>query len=202
MRRADVAAIVLAAGRALRFGAGPGDSKVLAPFDGTPMVRRVAETALASMAGPVLVVTGHAGAAVATALEGLAVRLVANPDWASGMASSLAIGLRLLPTDAAGTLVLLADMPLVRAATLDRLIEAFEDGADAVVPHHRGQPGNPVLIGRSLFGDLALARGDEGARKLLARGDRRVIVVDVDDPGVTIDVDTRDALDALADAPD
>ena len=193
----DVAAIVLAAGHASRFGGGAGDSKVVAALDGEPMVRRVVRTALGSRASPVVVVTGNAAEEVARALDGVAVTLVENPDWASGMAGSLAAGLAALGPSAAGALVLLADMPLVRAATLDRLIDAFDGEVDAVVPHHEGKPGNPVLVGRAMFADLAASSGDAGARKLLARGDRRVSVVEVDDPGITIDVDTREALAAL-----
>ena len=194
---AEIAVIVLAAGRASRFGAELGDSKVLADIDGEPMVRRVVVTALASQAAPVLVVTGNAEKRVVAALAGLSVVLVPNPNWASGMAGSLAAGLGAVPSSAAGALICLADMPFVRAATLDHLIETFDDAAEAVVPVHDGTQGNPVLIGRALFTELAAGHGDEGARKLLARGDRRVILCSVDDPGVAIDVDTREALASL-----
>ena len=70
--------------------------------------------------------------------------------------------------------------------------------ADAVVPVHEGRRGNPVLISRTLFPALHRLTGDEGARRILADGARRVLACPVDDPGVLVDVDTREALNALA----
>ena len=199
MRR--VAALVMAAGRGTRFGAGPDDSKVLALLEGRPLVRGVAEIALASRAATVLVVAGQAAARVEAALAGLTVHLVHNADYASGMAGSVKVGVAALPADIDGVLVLLGDMPRVAVATLEALIAAFEDAPappDAVVPIHEGQRGNPVLLGRALFGEVTTLEGDAGARKLLAG--RVVVECEVRDPGVLVDVDTRDALDAVASA--
>ncbi len=186
-----VAAIVLAAGTASRFRAVDPSiaTKLVASIDGVPMVRRVVEAALASRARPVVVVTGHAGAEVREALEGLSAGFVANPDYATGMASSLAAGLSALPTGVDGALVLLGDMPGVTAPLLDRLIEAHraDPDRDAVVPMHAGRRGNPVLLGRVLFGAAMELHGDEGARRLLVRA--QVLEVDVTDRAVLVDVD-------------
>lgn len=193
----EIGAVVLAAGRASRFGAGADDSKVLARLDGKPLVRHVAEAALASRARPVVVVIGHAGAGVRAALDGLNATIVDNPHAASGMAGSLKAGVAALPADCAGALILLADMPRVRARTLDALIAAYAAGdrrPDAVAPVFAGRRGNPVLLGRAMFGAVAGLEGDVGARALLAEADVREI--EVDDPGVSIDIDTRAALRA------
>lgn len=197
---AEIAAIVLAAGRATRFGSGPGDSKVFSDWNGAPLVRHVVTTALASKARPTIVVTGHAAARMEAALDGLAVTLVDNPDYATGMASSLKAGLDVVPSTAGGALILLADMPLITRITLDRLVDAFalEDGSpDAVVPVHAGRRGNPVLIGRALFAAVASLDGDEGARKLLKQAGRRIVECAVEDQGIAIDVDTPETLRAL-----
>jgi len=186
-----VAAIVLAAGTASRFRAVDPSvaTKLVASIDGVPMVRRAVEAALASRARPVVVVTGHAGPDVRAALEGLSAGFVANPDYATGMASSLAAGLSALPNEVDGALVLLGDMPGVTAPLLDRLIEAHsaDPDRDAVVPMHAGRRGNPVLLGRVLFGAAMELHGDEGARRLLVRA--QVLEVDVTDRAVLVDVD-------------
>ena len=115
-----IAALALAAGRSSRFAAagGQGATKLAAPIAGKPLARYAAEAALASSARPVIVVTGHAQEAVATALQGLPLEFVHNPDFASGLASSLRTGLAALPPDVAGAIVLLADMPAVTPALL------------------------------------------------------------------------------------
>ncbi len=199
-RAGPVAAIVLAAGRASRFGAGPSDSKVLAVLDGRPLIAHVLASVAGSRVAQCVVVTGHAGDAVAKALGGFTVTRVHNPDHASGLAHSLRAGIAALPPTVAGVIVLLADMPLVTLTTLDALIDAFDTApldTEAVVPVHDGCPGNPVLLGRALFAAVADLRGDEGARRLLAAPGRRVVPCAVDDPGIATDIDTRAALQAL-----
>jgi molybdenum cofactor cytidylyltransferase len=191
----NVAAVVLAAGRSSRFHAAGGveKTKLIATLDGKPVVRHVVEAALASRARPVIVVVGHARGAVEAALAGLPATIVFNPDYATGLASSLRTGLTAAPTDAAGALMLLGDMPRVEAALIEALIDAFEarPNAPAVAPVHGGRRGNPVLLSRTLFDRAGLLEGDEGARRLLAtlpRGD--IIEIVESSSGVAFDVDT------------
>ncbi len=198
----EVAAIVLAAGRASRFTDGPStdgiDSKVVALLQGRPLVTHVAANAIASPTRPVIAVTGRGATQVAAALAGLDVALVHNSAYAEGMAGSIATGLAAVPATADAVLILLADMPRVAPATLAALIEAFaHERPDAVVPTYEGQRGNPVLIARALFPALLALRGDVGARRILADETCRVVPCPVDDPGILVDVDTREALAAL-----
>lgn len=157
-------------------------------------------SALASRAVSVTVVSGHARDKVEAALSGLEVEIVRNADFATGMASSLKAGVATLPAAVDGVLVMLADMPFVEERTLDRLIARFENqpvAIDAVVPVYEGRRGNPVLIGRRLFGSIKGLGGDEGARTLLLQPGLAVHFFEVNDPGVTIDVDTLPELEAF-----
>ncbi len=196
----EVAAIVLAAGRGTRFADDEGEGgKICARLEGRPLVVHVTATATVSRAAPIIVVTGRDAVRAEAALEGLDVVLVHNPRFAEGMAGSVAAGLGAVPDMADAVLVLLADMPRVMPATLDALIAAFDrERPDAVVPLHGGRRGNPVLIARALFPALLRLTGDEGARRILADDSCRVLGCPVDDPGVLVDVDTREALNALA----
>jgi molybdenum cofactor cytidylyltransferase len=192
---ADVAAIVLAAGRASRYRAagGPEPTKLIADYRGEPLARWAARAALASRARPVVVVTGHAQAEVEAALAGLDLRFAHNPDYAEGLATSLRAGVAALPADSVGALILLGDMPEASAATADALIAAFEamPGALAAVAVYQGRRGNPVLLGSGLFGEVARLSGDEGARGLLlGLPPERIASVEVTEAGVRKDVDT------------
>lgn len=197
---APLASIILAAGSSTRFrGTDPqAATKAVALLDGAPLVRHVAQAALAAGLGPVIVVTGFGAQDVARALDGLPVTLAHNADFASGLASSLRCGVGVAPAECAGAFVLLADMPRVSAALLGALAQAFRaaPGAQAAVPVHAGAWGNPALIGRAVFADVMNLEGDEGARRLL-RGRSGVVEVHVEDEGVALDVDTPEALAAL-----
>src|SRR6476646_10290031 len=107
-----VGAVILAAGASSRFraGGGPDPTKLVAKLDGKPIVRRVAEAALAAKARPIVVVTGYARDSVGAAVAGLAVGVAFNPQFASGLASSLSVGLSAMPRDVVGVIVLLGDM--------------------------------------------------------------------------------------------
>lgn len=191
-----VAAIVLAAGRSTRMG---GENKLLAPLGGRPIVRIVAEAALASSAAAVFAVTGHQREQVETALAGLGVTLVHNPDFARGLSTSLRAGLAALPPEIRGALILLADMPHVDARLIDALIGAFRSsGEDAViVPTIGGRRGNPVLWGRSHFTALQQVTGDVGGRDVLRKLGGRVREFAVPPGPAFLDVDTPDQLKAV-----
>jgi molybdenum cofactor cytidylyltransferase len=194
----NIAAVILAAGRSTRMGT----NKLLAEVRGIPMVGIAAEAALASRARPVLVVTGHQADAVRDAVAGLDVTLVANPDYADGLSTSLKAGIRALPRHCEGALVLLGDMPRITGAHLDALTAVFEpeDGAAIVVPTHNGQRGNPVLWPVEFFAEMLDLEGDAGARKLIARHADRVREVDLGTDAIFLDVDTPEALARVREA--
>jgi molybdenum cofactor cytidylyltransferase len=192
----QVAAVVLAAGRSTRMG---GPNKLLAEIAGKPLVRIAAEGALASRAKPVIVVTGHQRERVEAALAGLPLKLVHNPDFADGLATSVRVGIATVPSGADGALICLGDMPQVDAALINRLIDAFdpEQGALGVVPSINGKRGNPVLWSRRFFPDLMAIEGDVGARRLIGRYGEAVIEVPVTGKAAFTDVDTEEALAGL-----
>ena len=189
-----VAAIVLAAGRSSRMG---GPNKLLEHLRGKPLVRIVTEQAIASKASPVLVVTGHMAKDVEAALRGLNVKFVANPQFASGLASSVKAGVAALPADTDGAVICLGDMPQVDAGLIDRLIDAFapDKGALIAVPVSEGRRGNPVLWSRRFFDELMTLEGDVGARHLIARHAEVVTEVPADGQSAFLDIDTPEALE-------
>jgi molybdenum cofactor cytidylyltransferase len=186
---------VLAAGQSSRFRAagGSGPTKLVERLDDKPLVRMAAEAALASRARPVIVVTGHARTSVEAALGGLDVETAYNPEFSSGLASSLRVGLSAMPSDVVGALVLLGDMPWIDARLIDGMIDAFlaTEAALAAAPLRAGRRGNPVLLGRGLFDAAARLKRDEGARRLIAAlGAGELIEVEASDAGVVVDIDT------------
>jgi molybdenum cofactor cytidylyltransferase len=190
-----IGAIVLAAGRSLRFRAAGGlaTTKLVEKLGGRQIVRMAAEAALGSSARPVIVVTGHARISVEAALAGLDVETAYNPEFASGLASSLKAGLSAMPHDVAGALVLLGDMPWIEARLIDALIAGFLASATALAaaPINEGQRGNPVLLGRGLFEAAMRLEGDAGARPLIdALKPGELVEIDAPGAGATVDIDT------------
>lgn len=190
-----VYAVLLAAGRGERMG---GRNKLLADFAGKPLVRHALDALAASRVRATVAVVGHEREKMAAALHGSPARIVENPDYATGLASSLKAGVNALPPDAAGALVALADMPGVRAQDIDRLLDTFAQaqGNAIVRATHGGKRGNPLILPRALFGALATLAGDVGARHLVETSEIEVIDVEIGE-GASLDVDTPAALAAV-----
>lgn len=190
-RPAVVAGLLLAAGRSSRMGTA---NKLLAEFDGVPLVRRSAETLLASGLERVVVVTGHQSERVRSALAGLDVEFIDNPLFASGLSSSIKAGLAALGETADGALVALADMPAIEAQALRRMADVFRADRQAVVrATHGGVRGNPVILPRTLFADAMKLEGDVGARHLIEGGSVPVQDVEIGQ-AASLDVDTPEAM--------
>ncbi|WP_027136148.1 NTP transferase domain-containing protein [Geminicoccus roseus] len=195
MRAPRIAALVLAAGRSSRMGP---DNKLLIPLSGKPLVRHVVDAALESSCEQVVVVTGHMQAEVTAVLAGVPVVSVHNPDFASGLASSLKAGLAAVPKDADGVIVLLGDMPKVDRRLIDRMIAAFSpaDGRSIVVPVVNGKRGNPVLWAAPFIETMRQLEGDVGAKALLGQNEDQLVEIAVDHDGPLLDLDTPQALQA------
>ncbi len=186
----SVAAIVLAAGKASRMGF----NKLTADLRGKPVLAHVVDAVAAAGLAPPVVVIGHDRRAVQAALAGRDVRFVFAADHAQGLSRSLRAGIAAVACEAQAALILLGDMPFVPPAMLRRM--AAEASEDAIlVPRRGGQPGNPVLWGRTWFPRLVTLGGDVGAKSLIAELSASVRFIDWEDDGVRLDVDTPDALD-------
>ncbi|WP_431052760.1 nucleotidyltransferase family protein [Roseateles sp. L2-2] len=200
MNQRRPAVVVLAAGRGQRFR-GEGHKLEQVVNGDTVLALTLRQTMASGL--PMLVVTS-------TALAPLVRRHVASRDMLVlpdqdrlgrpaplGMGHSIAAGVA-ATGDAPGWLILPADMPMVRSSTLAAVAQAIEHDPIAYA-QHRGRRGHPVGFNAELFSELASLQGDEGARRLLARYPAQA--VEVDDPGVLIDVDTVEDLERLAHDP-
>ena len=187
-----VAAIILAAGQGIRFGAEP---KLLARLNGKSLVQHVAEAAVSSSARPVIAVTGHQANEVEGLLAGLTIQFIRNASFADGLSTSLRAGFAALPPESQAIVVLLGDMPLITADLIERLVIAWEERGRpaALVPTVDGRRGNPVVLSRELEGLVSELTGDVCAGQILSRHSG-VLVLPIDCGAILLDVDTSDVL--------
>ena len=180
-----IGGVVLAAGASTRAGT----IKALVPIDEETFVARAIRALREGGCDEVVVVVGPPHAERVAAAIGDAAR-VDNPRPERGMLSSLKLG---LSDDWDAAIVSLVDHPRVSPSTVRVLIEAWRRGdAEVLRPRHEGESGHPILIARTVFAALRLADDAAGARPVLAS--RRRDDVDVDDPFIHEDLDTKDAI--------
>lgn len=192
--RSTVAGVVLAAGRGSRFGGEV--PKPLARVGARSMLAHAVGAAAAGGLRPVVVVVGYRGDEVAAAAGPMA-RVVENPAWEEGMATSLRAALgSLLPDEAVtAAAVILADQPRIGPEAVRRVMDAHREGADLAVATYAGVRGHPVVIGRQHWSEAMALSGDVGARSLLAG--HAVVEVPCDGTGDAADVDTPEDLEGL-----
>ena len=185
-----IAIVILAAGNSSRLGR----PKQLLLWKGVPLLRRVAEAALESGLGPVLVVTGAYEMAIALSVAGLQVDLIPNPDWSEGMASGIRCGIEkvqsLLPV-VDGAILTPIDQPLISASFFGSLAaQQLAGGKGIVASGYADTKGTPVLFNRKYFPHLQQLTGQHGAKKLLRIFGRDVDAVPF--AGGEWDVDTEE----------
>ncbi|ELY2858458.1 NTP transferase domain-containing protein [Cronobacter sakazakii] len=176
MPEAQPVIIILAAGKGERFRAGGGTThKLEALLAGKPVLQHVLAAAQAS---------------------GLPWHLVRPQGGTRGMGESIALGVKATP-DAAGWLILPGDLPLITAASLQRVAQALNE-KPVVVPHYQQRHGHPVGFRREYFDSLARLTGDEGAKAVVqaARARADVFSLTLNDPGIVQDIDVPEDLAA------
>jgi molybdenum cofactor cytidylyltransferase len=154
-------------------------------------VGRAVDAALGSLARPVVVVLGANAEAVAAELAGRPVILAHNPDWASGMASSIRTGIAAVLGAAPGIDAILltpCDQPALSAAVITELAELHRASGRVAAARYGGRNGAPAVFGRGHFSTLSALSGDEGARRLLNASAEAVVAVDL--PQFAEDIDT------------
>ncbi|NPV70397.1 MAG: nucleotidyltransferase family protein [Firmicutes bacterium] len=193
-------AVVLAAGSSKRMVR----PKLLLPYGDSTLLQRAVGAALEAGLGRTIVVLGHA----ASQARHLIMRswpgrddleIVFNPDYHSGMSTSLRAGLAAAAGRAKVVVFCLGDQPLVTGAIIRRLAEAYLGTTPLpliVAPRCAGQRGNPVLIDERLFPELLKLTGDVGAREVVEAHLGEAVLVD-SGPEVLVDMDTPEDLAQL-----
>ena len=190
---APTAALLLAAGLSSRMG----QPKPLLPWGPTPLVVWQVEQLQQAGVDCVVVVTGHAGEAVAAALAGSGAIIAHNADYAAGRAGSVRVGAAALPDDLAVVALLNVDQPRPAAVTRALLAAHHQGAALITTPLHAGRHGHPVLFAGALLPELrAVTEAGEGVRMVLRVHRAETIETPIADPRVLLDLNTPDAYQA------
>ena len=186
---AGVTGLVLAAGRARRFGA----NKMLARLPQGEVIGVRAARCIAGAVDALTVVIRAGDEATQSAFSAAGFGVIECPDADRGMAHSLRCGV-LHSKDAAGWLVALGDMPYLDSKTAATLVRCFKEKDGIVVPRCDGQAGHPVVFPARFYSDLLALSGDIGARAIIEAHPTEVAWVDTQDRGVLRDIDAPEDL--------
>ncbi|HEY6250998.1 MAG TPA: NTP transferase domain-containing protein, partial [Candidatus Angelobacter sp.] len=190
-----VAAVVLAAGMSSRMGT----PKQLLRLGENTLLGHTLGNVRRSQVSEIVLVLGFAAEEIKQLVPADDLKVVINPVFQEGMASSLRAGLSALGPDSEAALIILADQPFIQPATLNQLIDHHQQFSPQILlPLYKGFRGNPVLLDRSIFPELMKLTGDVGCRAIFGGHVEGIHKLPVDDVGILIDVDQHSDAEKLA----
>jgi molybdenum cofactor cytidylyltransferase len=180
-------AVVLAAGESKRMG----EPKLLLPFRGRTILENVIEAVLRSPVDRTLVVLGAHADRISALLDATSVERAFNPDYRSGMLSSVRCGIRHLPSDARAALIFLGDQPGLCDGTITAVLNAYQtSGKGLVLPVRGSTGGHPLLLDLKYRADIEHLDPEVGLKGLLALHPDDVLRVEAGEGTNPPDIDT------------
>ena len=187
---AGFGAIILAAGLSSRMM----ENKLLLPWtDGRPIICHAVESYVTARIEAIVVVTGRDADKVSNALVSYQPVFAHNPDFATGeILSSVKTGLRTLPSALDATFIQPADMPCISSEVIKQVAAQHEAGLN-VAPVYKGQRGHPVLLNKAYWREMLDLPADAMPRAVIQGAREKLRLVEVNEKGVVMDIDTRAA---------
>jgi molybdenum cofactor cytidylyltransferase len=194
----QTAGVILAAGMSLRFGR----PKQLLKLKHKHMLAWVLDAALASHLARVVLVLGNEHRKILQTLGAVnknpRLQIVINHAYTEGQSRSVKVGLLAVRKAFSSVMFLLGDQPLLQSATINYLLHKYwQSTRDICVPVCRGKRGNPTVFGQTMYERLMTIEGDKGAKEIIQQNPDRVLYVEVDDPGIFIDIDDEGDFEKL-----
>jgi molybdenum cofactor cytidylyltransferase len=188
-----IAGLILAAGESSRMGR----DKALLIYHGRTFLETIIAALRAAGAERIAVVLGHHAEEIQSRVKLTDVEVVVNREYRRGQTSSLQAGLAALEESRA-IILCLVDHPAITVHVMKRLLEAFDQpDASVVIPTFQGQRGHPVVIGRRLFPELLALSPDAGANSIIRKYRDATQFVEVEEPGILLDIDDPETYQRL-----
>lgn len=185
-----LAAVILSGGASRRMGS----PKALLPYQGRPFLEHLLDITKHPRIGARRVVLGADAGPIINEIALPHDEIVVNHEWEQGQLSSVHAALRSLPPETEGILLCPVDHPLVSAALVGELIDAFDSTrAPLVVPLYEGRRGHPVIFSSALYEELLNAPIEKGARAVVWAHKDEVAEVPTNEEGCVLNLNDPDA---------
>ncbi len=178
--------MILAAGESRRMG----EAKLLLPFKGKTIIETIVGNVVKSNVDKILVVLGSEKEKIEEKIKNLPLEFAFNPDYRSGMLSSVQCGFKALAKDAQAALIILGDQPSVSSKVIDKIIAAYKKtGKGIVLPVYKKERGHPVLIDTKYREEVVSLSPQLGLRELVYNRPNDIFEVKVRTSSILCDID-------------
>ena len=185
-----ITAILLAAGQSKRLR---GENKLTKLFKGKPLINHILLSLIKSKVNKIIIVLGFEHLKIKTKLlKSKKINFVINKNYKKGMSSSIKTGLKKLPKNNKGFLIVLGDMPNVTKTTINKIcLSITKSDKEIILPKFKNRTGNPIGFKQSMIKNIYKIKGDRGAKNIIKKNNKKIKFLNINSKSILVNLNTK-----------
>ena len=185
-----ITAILLAAGQSKRL---KDENKLTKLFKGKPLINHILYSLIKSKVNKIIIVLGFEHLKIKTKLlKNKKINFVINKNYKKGMSSSIKTGLKKLPKNSKGFLIVLGDMPNITKTTINKIcLSIIRSDKEIILPKFKNKTGNPIGFKHSMIKNIYKIKGDRGAKNIIKKNNKKIKFLNINSKSILINLNTK-----------
>ena len=185
-----ITAILLAAGQSKRLR---GENKLTKLFKGKPLINHILFSLIKSKVNNIVIVLGYEHLKIKTKLlKSKKINFVINKNYKKGMSSSIKTGLKKLPKNNKGFLIVLGDMPNITKTTINKIcLSITRSDKEIILPKFKNRTGNPIGFKQSMIKNIYKIKGDRGAKNIIKKNNKKIKFLNINSKSILTNLNTK-----------
>jgi molybdenum cofactor cytidylyltransferase len=185
-----ITAILLAAGQSKRL---KNENKLTKLFKGKPLINHILYSLIKSKVNKIIIVLGFEHLKIKTKLlKNKKINFVINKNYKKGMSSSIKTGLKKLPKNSKGFLIVLGDMPNITKTTINKIcLSIIRSDKEIILPKFKNKTGNPIGFKHSMIKNIYKIKGDRGAKNIIKKNNKKIKFLNINSKSILINLNTK-----------
>jgi molybdenum cofactor cytidylyltransferase len=185
-----ITAILLAAGQSKRL---KDENKLTKLFKGKPLINHILYSLIKSKVNKIIIVLGFEHLKIKTKLlKNKKINFVVNKNYKKGMSSSIKTGLKKLPKNSKGFLIVLGDMPNITKTTINKIcLSIIRSDKEIILPKFKNKTGNPIGFKHSMIKNIYKIKGDRGAKNIIKKNNKKIKFLNINSKSILINLNTK-----------
>ena len=185
-----ITAILLAAGQSKRL---KDENKLTKLFKGKPLINHILYSLIKSKVNKIIIVLGFEHLKIKTKLlKSKKINFVINKNYKKGMSSSIKIGLKKLPKNSQGFLIVLGDMPNITKTTINKICSLIaRSDKEIILPKFKNRTGNPIGFKQSMIKNIYKIKGDRGAKNIIKKNNKKIKFLNINSKSILTNLNTK-----------
>jgi len=185
-----ISAILLAAGQSKRLR---GENKLTKLFKGKPLINHILFSLIKSKVNKIIIVLGFEHLKIKTKLlKSKKINFVINKNYKKGMSSSIKTGLKKLPKNSQGFLIVLGDMPNITKTTINKICSLIaRSDKEIILPKFKNRTGNPIGFKQSMIKNIYKIKGDRGAKNIIKKNNKKIKFLNINSKSILTNFNTK-----------